>query len=228
LESLRTELAAAKAVLKSHHLWHLEQTHTDDIGVVPSDAYAESDLCNRTIAALAAGNGGRIEQHMTNTDQPGGGDEAFDAWYGDRPGGTSRVIAWGAWHARDREIENLIAERKILADNCEEAEREAEELCERLRKISDSVKLLDEAIDQWEPRMWRRKSEGEDTRYRTAIYLTSTDPVRYAVREMGECLNTSGQWEYEPQPSSRDDAFFARCRFPTFEAAVAAAEKSGR
>ncbi|BCY18672.1 hypothetical protein hrd7_25210 [Leptolinea sp. HRD-7] len=35
-------------------------------------------------------------------------------------------------------------------------------------------------------------------------------------------LNTSGQWEYEPMPSSRDDAFLKRCRFASIEAAVKA------
>lgn len=40
----------------------------------------------------------------------------------------------------------------------------------------------------------------------------------WAIRCMGRCLNRSGEWEWEPQPSSRDDAFFARCRFHCDEA----------
>lgn len=35
----------------------------------------------------------------------------------------------------------------------------------------------------------------------------------WSVQWMGEVLNKAGEWEYEPLPSSRDDAFFARCRF---------------
>lgn len=47
---------------------------------------------------------------------------------------------------------------------------------------------------------------------------------RYAVRNsMGRCLNINSEWEYEPSPSSRDDAFYERCRFKSFGDAVAAA-----
>lgn len=34
------------------------------------------------------------------------------------------------------------------------------------------------------------------------------------------CLNRDGEWEYEPQPSSRDDEFYARCRFASLDEAV--------
>lgn len=44
---------------------------------------------------------------------------------------------------------------------------------------------------------------------------------RWAVRRGGECLAADGEWEYEPLPSSRDDAFYSRCRFESLEAAVA-------
>lgn len=46
---------------------------------------------------------------------------------------------------------------------------------------------------------------------------------KWAVRHMGNCLNKGGEWEYEPQPSSRDDAFLARCRFDTAMQAARAA-----
>lgn len=45
--------------------------------------------------------------------------------------------------------------------------------------------------------------------------------IRWAVRCSSNVLGTNG-WEWEPQPSSRDDAFLARCRYPTPEAALAA------
>ena len=42
----------------------------------------------------------------------------------------------------------------------------------------------------------------------------------YAVRQAGACLSRSGEWEYEPIPSSRDDEFMARCRFESWGAAA--------
>lgn len=49
--------------------------------------------------------------------------------------------------------------------------------------------------------------------------------VRYAVRQAGECLSKTGEWEYEPMPSSRDDNFFSRFRFETWEEAAKTVEK---
>jgi hypothetical protein len=74
----------------------------------------------------------------------------------------------------------------------------------------------------WKPCAWR--IEGDDP-YRAAkieIAPRPGKPDRFAVRRMGSVLNKDGEWEFEPQPSSRDEAFFARCRFDTFEAADAA------
>lgn len=48
----------------------------------------------------------------------------------------------------------------------------------------------------------------------------------WAVRHLGNCMNTSGEFEYEPMPSSRDDEFIARNRWPSAEAAYAAWEAS--
>lgn len=45
---------------------------------------------------------------------------------------------------------------------------------------------------------------------------------RYAVRRGAACLNHKSEWEFEPIPSSRDDAFYKRCRFKTFQEARAA------
>lgn len=41
--------------------------------------------------------------------------------------------------------------------------------------------------------------------------------VRYAVTWLSYVANHDCQWEYEPIPSSRDDAFFERCRFDEWE-----------
>lgn len=47
-------------------------------------------------------------------------------------------------------------------------------------------------------------------------------PAKWAVRRLGDCLNKNGEWEWEPNPSSRDDEFLARCRFDSPEEAFAA------
>jgi hypothetical protein len=44
----------------------------------------------------------------------------------------------------------------------------------------------------------------------------------WAVRWLSRCWNRDGEWEFEPLPSSRDDAFKARTRFD-FEHGWAAA-----
>ena len=41
----------------------------------------------------------------------------------------------------------------------------------------------------------------------------------WAIRQFGACLNKNGEWIDEPQPSDRDEAFFANCRWPTAQAA---------
>jgi hypothetical protein len=42
------------------------------------------------------------------------------------------------------------------------------------------------------------------------------DPDAWAILSEGNAvLNRDGKWEYEPTPSSRDEAFFARCRWPS-------------
>jgi len=43
---------------------------------------------------------------------------------------------------------------------------------------------------------------------------------RWAVRLLSQCLNRDAEWEWEPSPSIRDDAFYARCRFDSLEQAV--------
>lgn len=42
----------------------------------------------------------------------------------------------------------------------------------------------------------------------------------WSVNHHGNVLNKEGEWEYEPQPSSRDAAFLNRCRFASVEEAV--------
>ncbi len=40
---------------------------------------------------------------------------------------------------------------------------------------------------------------------------------KWAARQHVYCLRKSGEWEVEPQPSSRNDAFYKRCRFDSIE-----------
>jgi hypothetical protein len=51
------------------------------------------------------------------------------------------------------------------------------------------------------------------------------DGERFAVRCGGNVLRRGGGWEYETIPSERDNLFYNRCRFTTFEKAVNAARR---
>jgi hypothetical protein len=48
--------------------------------------------------------------------------------------------------------------------------------------------------------------------------------TKWAVCDHGLVLNQSGEWEYEPIPSSRGDDFLARCRFDSYHKAFVAAK----
>jgi hypothetical protein len=61
--------------------------------------------------------------------------------------------------------------------------------------------------------------ESEDT---YAVEVTWRGHDKYAVKRRSQVWNGS-EWEYEPQPSSRDDAFVARTRFGYEQAASIAA-----
>lgn len=52
---------------------------------------------------------------------------------------------------------------------------------------------------------------GGGTSIEAALQLDGS--LKWAVRHNGEVLAKTGQWEWEPFPSSRDEAFFKRCRF---------------
>ncbi len=54
--------------------------------------------------------------------------------------------------------------------------------------------------------------------------IEERDEDRWAIVNGGCCLNTDGEWEVEPQPSSRTDEFKARTRFPLEEAMRRAAD----
>jgi hypothetical protein len=54
-------------------------------------------------------------------------------------------------------------------------------------------------------------------------HLLPKQPYMWAVRQGGNVLGKSGEWQYEPLPSSRDDGFYAEYRFDTYEDAERAA-----
>lgn len=64
---------------------------------------------------------------------------------------------------------------------------------------------------------WRRVTIEE------AVQRDNT--ILYAVRVGGWCANADGELEYEPNPSSRDDDFIARCRFAEWEQAFRVGQK---
>lgn len=50
--------------------------------------------------------------------------------------------------------------------------------------------------------------------------------IKWAVRCAGRCLSIQGEWQFEPQPSSRTKHFYRKYRFPSLEAARKAAGKA--
>jgi hypothetical protein len=53
-----------------------------------------------------------------------------------------------------------------------------------------------------------------------SVERTSKEEDRWAIRLYGNCLHRGGEWEYEPQPSSRAPEFLASTRFTLREALV--------
>ena len=50
--------------------------------------------------------------------------------------------------------------------------------------------------------------------------LNPDGPPRFAIRKGAYVMNKNGELEYEPMASSRDDHFYHRCRFSSFDEAV--------
>ena len=61
-------------------------------------------------------------------------------------------------------------------------------------------------------------------------YRLPKEPMWKVMRggQGGPVLAKDGEWELEPIPSSRDDEFYARCRFDTYDEALAAVEAGKR
>lgn len=59
------------------------------------------------------------------------------------------------------------------------------------------------------------------TRYQVGtlqVELRDSEKGLWAVTYAGSTINKDGEWEYEPLPSSRSEAYMSRTRFPLEEA----------
>lgn len=99
------------------------------------------------------------------------------------------------------------AEHGILKA-CADAEQVVQR--ERLRTLHDL------AISEYDA--------GGDICIRAAPQADGT--IKWKVVNIGgSVLNTDGQWEYEPMPSSRTAEYLARCRYASAELALAELDK---
>ena len=82
---------------------------------------------------------------------------------------------------------------------------------------------------EFEPISWKpvithaTYAANRDIRIDTALQLKG--PAKFAVRSSSSCLCHDGEWEWEPNPSSRDAEFLARARYDTLAEAFEAAKK---
>ena len=82
-------------------------------------------------------------------------------------------------------------------------------------------------MKNWIPTEWTHKKQLKKSGHITIHRMTSPyyKGIRFAVRKRGLCLSIDGNWDYEPSPSDRDDAFYKKFRFESFEKACEMAEK---
>lgn len=89
-----------------------------------------------------------------------------------------------------------------------------------LREAATLITSLREDIELREDLLIK----AEKLRFGADLTVESRGVSQWAVCQPGEVLNASGEWEWEPQPSSRTDEFIARTRF-TFAKAVTLARE---
>lgn len=99
--------------------------------------------------------------------------------------------------------------------------------CDRCHGIGrffamDCVKPQDSA-ESWAPVKWALSDPQFDEWF--ICVVNGRAGRKYVVRHGPYCLNSRAMLEYEPLPSSRDDAFLKRTRLDSFEEAVARFEK---
>ena len=130
-----------------------------------------------------------------------------------------------SWNDRE-EIAYLTAHASALLSRAELAEQMVKELREaalRSELAGKDAERLDAQISAYSIPISGKRFDNEITVQQSRQI---EGPPLWAVRLNGECLNKSGEWEWEPMPSSRDDEFLARCRFATHTEAIRAAIES--
>ena len=82
-----------------------------------------------------------------------------------------------------------------------------------------------DATGEWIAVEWIRQGDLDKNNSDAITIRAQRSPfyqgVKFAVRDHSQVLSIDGMWVYEPTPSERDDEFYRRFRFPTFESAVA-------
>jgi hypothetical protein len=108
-------------------------------------------------------------------------------------------------------------------------EHEVDELFSHIDALEARARMDDDRewrITEW---TWGKHFDSDEptvvvtiTRMKSPFYKGN----RYAVRKGGSCLTIDGKWEYEPQPSSRTQEFYDRCRFILLADAMTAARRA--
>lgn len=84
--------------------------------------------------------------------------------------------------------------------------------------------MSSERSTEWEPISYARPGRPSAQRLVTIDKTYQRDGTfKWKVSRGRSCFNKQGEWEYEPLPSHRDDAFLQRCRYDTLSEAMVAA-----
>lgn len=142
-----------------------------------------------------------------------------------------------------RESEALRRELRIEKCDSKRMLAELKEIERNLKSITgmkDSISTMIDALESERNALRKRLQSATMFRiYTGPIYINNVDVMRCEGHRLpkqpymwkvlsgnGAVLGKDGDWEYEPIPSSRDEEFYARCRFDTYEEAEAAALKA--
>lgn len=83
------------------------------------------------------------------------------------------------------------------------------------------------AVAAIKPCEWRVGPAGSDE-IRVEQRMQRDGSFLYAVTTLSYTANRDNEWEREPIPSSRDDAYIAGCRFEEFDEAIVIALRMHR
>jgi hypothetical protein len=86
-------------------------------------------------------------------------------------------------------------------------------------RTNGEIGLLIEVAAYWVSRL----SDSNADHPVWSVKVEAAGHGRWAVRNMSRCLNKAGTWEYEPQPSSREDDWLDTVRWDDVDEALAAA-----